>query len=550
MATNDQGITVQRQYIGARYVPKFFQGPDGTPAWIGNVPYEPLIIVTYLGNSYTSKIPVPSGIGNPSLNPTYWALTGNFNAQLQQVSSDVETMKETVNEVTQDISEINDKINNLDLNIVPFASVAEMQAGKLSEGIIVNTNGYYAENDGGNNQYVISTTNAPGAIPVKNNLYAVPLIITPLDIRKVGAKGDGVTDNTQFINLAFQLATDVYVPDQTFACHQISIPSDKRISGFGTLKLITSETTEKLLRVDGNENVEIDGLTLIGDRGDTGNTNEYKAAIYVQNAKNVTIKNCKISNCRGDGIGTNAETPSSGETNYFKNDHIVIDNCNITNCYRNGISITATDNTFITNCRIDNTNGMSPGAAIDIEPNYSYQYCNVFIDNLYSSANKGCGVQIRLTHSSGEHKIVINNWISNYEGSDAIALDKGILNIFGADPGTCQILVSNAYIRGAYIYPVLISGPIQNNNYVSVDFVASSIQNNKAALYVIPIGTQANNCFDVKMLIKNTASPKSVKTASGNINGGRVTVKGYGATTELASGTNVTIEQKSFIYSA
>lgn len=85
---------VQRQYVGARYVPKFFQGPDGTPTWVGNVPYEALTIVTYLGNSYTSKVPVPAGIGNPSQNPTYWALTGNFNAQVEEYRQEVENLVE------------------------------------------------------------------------------------------------------------------------------------------------------------------------------------------------------------------------------------------------------------------------------------------------------------------------------------------------------------------------------------------------------------------------------------------------------------------------
>lgn len=80
---------VQRQYVGARYVPKFFQGPDGTPTWVGNVPYEALTIVTYLGNSYTSKSPVPAGIGNPSQNPTYWALTGDYNAQVEEYRQEV-----------------------------------------------------------------------------------------------------------------------------------------------------------------------------------------------------------------------------------------------------------------------------------------------------------------------------------------------------------------------------------------------------------------------------------------------------------------------------
>lgn len=103
---------VQRQYVGARYVPKFFQGPDGTPTWVGNVPYEALTIVTYLGNSYTSKIPVPAGIGNPSENPTYWALTGNYNAQVEEYRQAVEEVKNNVLENTSKIEEHGNYILN------------------------------------------------------------------------------------------------------------------------------------------------------------------------------------------------------------------------------------------------------------------------------------------------------------------------------------------------------------------------------------------------------------------------------------------------------
>ena len=70
------------QYIGARYVPKFYENSDGTEEWRAGVEYEPLTIVTYNGNSYTSKKPVPSNIGNPSDNPSYWAATGNYNQQV------------------------------------------------------------------------------------------------------------------------------------------------------------------------------------------------------------------------------------------------------------------------------------------------------------------------------------------------------------------------------------------------------------------------------------------------------------------------------------
>lgn len=77
-----------RQYVGARYVPKFYEFNNGV--WQNNTEYEPLTIVQYNGNSYTSKKSVPSNIGNPSSNPEYWASTGNYNAQVEAYRQKVE----------------------------------------------------------------------------------------------------------------------------------------------------------------------------------------------------------------------------------------------------------------------------------------------------------------------------------------------------------------------------------------------------------------------------------------------------------------------------
>lgn len=98
---------ISHQYVGARYVPKFFQNTQGTAEWVANVPYEPLTIVTYLGNSYTSKIPVPSGIGSPNNNPTYWALTGNYNSQLEDILTNLSNLSIEVSENKNNIDEIN-----------------------------------------------------------------------------------------------------------------------------------------------------------------------------------------------------------------------------------------------------------------------------------------------------------------------------------------------------------------------------------------------------------------------------------------------------------
>ena len=85
MVTN--GVT---QYIGARYVPKFYENSQGGTEWQSGVIYEPLTIVTWNGNSYTSKKPVPATVGDPSAHPEYWAATGNFNAQLEEVMEKLE----------------------------------------------------------------------------------------------------------------------------------------------------------------------------------------------------------------------------------------------------------------------------------------------------------------------------------------------------------------------------------------------------------------------------------------------------------------------------
>lgn len=83
-----------RQYIGARYVPKFFENPNNTAEWLPNTIYEPLTIVTYGLNTYTSKKTVPASVGDPSNNPDYWVATGNYNAYISELSDKIDEIKE------------------------------------------------------------------------------------------------------------------------------------------------------------------------------------------------------------------------------------------------------------------------------------------------------------------------------------------------------------------------------------------------------------------------------------------------------------------------
>lgn len=64
------------QYVGARYVPKYYENPDdGSADWKDGVEYEALTMVIYNGNVYTSRQNVPATVGNPPNNLNYWAKT-------------------------------------------------------------------------------------------------------------------------------------------------------------------------------------------------------------------------------------------------------------------------------------------------------------------------------------------------------------------------------------------------------------------------------------------------------------------------------------------
>ena len=80
-----------RQYVGARYVPVFANPLE----WSDTREYEPLTIVTYQGNSYTSMQYVPTSIS--IADTAYWALTGNFNAQVESYRAEVRAFDDRIN---------------------------------------------------------------------------------------------------------------------------------------------------------------------------------------------------------------------------------------------------------------------------------------------------------------------------------------------------------------------------------------------------------------------------------------------------------------------
>lgn len=129
---------INRQYVGARYVPKVMG------EWNKALQYEALSIVTYAGNSFTSKVPVPANIDIS--NKSYWVNTGNYNAQVEAYRQQTSQLENHLN------SEIIDRKNDTKDNILWIGDSYSVNYNhKLPNGVryMLNAKNWYEYSKGG-----------------------------------------------------------------------------------------------------------------------------------------------------------------------------------------------------------------------------------------------------------------------------------------------------------------------------------------------------------------------------------------------------------------
>ncbi len=117
-----------------------------------------------------------------------------------------------------------------------FSSVADMLSSNLSIGATVSTRGYYTENDGGEASYIISDKSGKIFEKLNNNLYANLLYDDSLNIKQLGAKGNGKDDDSSYLEKAFAArVANVIIPEGKFnlAGKNITVPKNTIIKGEG-----------------------------------------------------------------------------------------------------------------------------------------------------------------------------------------------------------------------------------------------------------------------------------------------------------------------------
>lgn len=157
------------------------------------------------------------------------------------------------------------------------------------------------------------------------------------------------------------------------------------------------------LSTNGADNIEISGGTIVGERYQhtytAGSTHEWGMCIGVkEGSSNVKIHDITVKDCTGDGIVTGGQSHG-----------ILIERVVSTNNRRQGLSLTNSYDVIVRNSEFSYTNGTSPEAGIDIEPDLPREARNILIENNKIHHNAKVGV---LPYIQSYDLQILNNEIS------------------------------------------------------------------------------------------------------------------------------------------
>lgn len=190
-------------------------------------------------------------------------------------------------------------IDKLDINTyATYSSIYEMKKDvSLKENLYVRTLGYYSEDIGGSAYYKIINNSSIDLdekryIALDNGLCAMLYPINnKIDLKQVGAYGNGVNDETEILNYAFSNFDNIYIPKGKYIVNN-KVKVTKKIYVTG------SDNTEFIADFDDSfiefeKNVKDISLESIIFDGINNRENREFLKLY---GNNINIKNCTFNN--------------------------------------------------------------------------------------------------------------------------------------------------------------------------------------------------------------------------------------------------------------
>lgn len=518
------GIT----YTGARYVPLFADPAE----WSSANAYEPLTIVIHEGNSYTSKTFVPVGVDIS--NEQYWALTGNYNAQVEGYRKEVRELSKRVKQRLITVDTINELRNYDDLTV----------------GYYIMTGGYYFVNDGGESLYYIDYTTSGdiddgGSTIIVGNV-ACRLINKEVNVKQFGAHGDGVSDDLVYIQNAVNYSNSVFFPQATYIISGvIKLKSDTSLIGEGaTIKNINNKEydvqSSPMIYCANINNILIKNIQFNGNKNNLSSTNDDPTfsyyGIYILDCKNVEIVNCKFYDIKQSSINIVAGVAESSQIyvhNCVFNDNwsaliitesptnnVFFYNNTVNNCQEHGFTTYKgcydiyVNNNTITNCGL-RTADAEPGPGL-----YNYGSCIRFMDshNCVASNNYVENARfypLRITFNNDASLSYNNKFIGNTVVSGSRKGDKA----GGIECSGTNNVVSNNIVRDFTLD--LLTAIVVNNNLNNItdniiDNCYNGISLNGNSLNVV--NNILNNINNYGIF--NTTNTNTINLANNIINSG------------------------------
>ncbi|TMV52307.1 hypothetical protein FE783_05035 [Paenibacillus mesophilus] len=239
-----------------------------------------------------------------------------------------------------------------------------------------------------------------------------------VDVRWFGAKGDGVTDDTEAINRAIgDGGVTVHIPKGTYMIHADATSSGQLNAGVqakdDTTIVIspgailkakpTASNRYTIINIFGKRNVTVEGGgSIVGERNEhLGTTGEWGYGIAIGGSDLVLIRDIRIIDCWGDGAVLGSY---QGKTNVSRN--VTFRNVRCDNNRRQGVSVIAAEGVLLSECYFGNTNGTLPQAGIDIEPDSGTAVAGVVITGCLFENNAGGNLVLNGMNGPVKHVIV------------------------------------------------------------------------------------------------------------------------------------------------
>ena len=265
-------------------------------------------------------------------------------------------MSKSIKEALKEIGKLlNDNIKE---KVYYFNSISDMKSStKLKSGDMVITKGYYESNDGGSGEYEIvdnrTLVDDGGSVHDLNNGLKAKLRMKTgeVNVRQFGAKGDGVTDDTNYLILCFKKAMEdlcidnIEINTGNFILNS-ALDISKKINIYCKGKLING--TNDFITLNFKENSDyscVYNIKIDGNMNNKTNKSEVNDEIRINpNVSNITVQGGCIENSGGNGI-------------QCRGHHCLFENININNSYCNGIIIGDEGASYnkVLNCKIYGT---------------------------------------------------------------------------------------------------------------------------------------------------------------------------------------------------